>query len=118
MMILKWCRQLLDLVVFQDLYLDLFHDQPGIVLFYTRQIISQGLLGGISTLISLYHVDLLETVDQMLKDHIFNGFEAVRDEQCNHYGGICDNGVSEFRCSDYAVYTFRKTIDKTTPGME
>lgn len=27
------------------------------------------------------------------------------DEQCSLHGGVCDNGVCEFRCSDYAGYT-------------
>ena len=30
---------------------------------------------------------------------------AVCDEQCSLHGGVCDNGVCEFRCSDYAGYT-------------
>jgi hypothetical protein len=29
----------------------------------------------------------------------------VCDEQCSLHGGVCDNGVCEFRCSDYAGYT-------------
>lgn len=32
-------------------------------------------------------------------------FAAVCDEQCSLHGGVCDNGVCEFRCSDYAGYT-------------
>ncbi|KAG0610529.1 hypothetical protein M758_7G072700 [Ceratodon purpureus] len=27
------------------------------------------------------------------------------DEQCSLHGGVCDDGVCEFRCSDYAGYT-------------
>lgn len=27
------------------------------------------------------------------------------DEQCSLHGGVCDNGVCEFRCSDYAGYS-------------
>lgn len=30
---------------------------------------------------------------------------AICDEQCSLHGGVCDNGVCEFRCSDYAGYT-------------
>lgn len=30
---------------------------------------------------------------------------ATCDEQCSLHGGVCDNGVCEFRCSDYAGYT-------------
>lgn len=30
---------------------------------------------------------------------------AVCDEQCSLHGGVCDNGICEFRCSDYAGYT-------------
>ncbi|XP_061370658.1 uncharacterized protein LOC133313319 isoform X2 [Gastrolobium bilobum] len=30
---------------------------------------------------------------------------TVCDEQCSLHGGVCDNGVCEFRCSDYAGYT-------------
>lgn len=30
---------------------------------------------------------------------------AICDEQCSIHGGVCDNGVCEFRCSDYAGYT-------------
>ncbi|KAA8537669.1 hypothetical protein F0562_027341 [Nyssa sinensis] len=30
---------------------------------------------------------------------------SVCDEQCSLHGGVCDNGVCEFRCSDYAGYT-------------
>lgn len=33
------------------------------------------------------------------------GDTAVCDEQCSLHGGVCDNGVCEFRCSDYAGYT-------------
>lgn len=32
-------------------------------------------------------------------------YAAVCDEQCSLHGGVCDNGVCEFRCSDYAGYT-------------
>lgn len=31
------------------------------------------------------------------------------DEQCSLHGGVCDNGVCEFRCSDYAGYTCQKS---------
>lgn len=34
---------------------------------------------------------------------------AVCDEQCSLHGGVCDNGVCEFRCSDYAGYTCQNT---------
>lgn len=30
---------------------------------------------------------------------------AICDEHCSLHGGVCDNGVCEFRCSDYAGYT-------------
>lgn len=30
---------------------------------------------------------------------------AVCDEQCSLHGGVCDDGVCEFRCSDYAGYS-------------
>ncbi|CAA6653468.1 unnamed protein product [Spirodela intermedia] len=30
---------------------------------------------------------------------------AICNEQCSLHGGVCDNGVCEFRCSDYAGYT-------------
>lgn len=36
-------------------------------------------------------------------------YAAVCDEQCSLHGGVCDNGVCEFRCSDYAGYTCRNT---------
>ncbi|KAF7817552.1 Leishmanolysin-like peptidase [Senna tora] len=32
-------------------------------------------------------------------------YAAVCDEQCSLHGGVCDNGVCEFCCSDYAGYT-------------
>ena len=32
-------------------------------------------------------------------------FSAICDEQCSLHGGVCDNGVCEFRCSDYAGYS-------------
>lgn len=32
-------------------------------------------------------------------------YAAVCDEQCSLHGGVCDNGLCEFRCSDYAGYT-------------
>ncbi|KAK6115839.1 hypothetical protein DH2020_008108 [Rehmannia glutinosa] len=35
----------------------------------------------------------------------FGNLPAVCDEQCSLHGGVCDNGVCEFRCSDYAGYT-------------
>lgn len=30
---------------------------------------------------------------------------AICDEQCSLHGGVCDNGICEFRCSDYAGYS-------------
>ena len=30
---------------------------------------------------------------------------AMCNEQCSLHGGVCDNGICEFRCSDYAGYT-------------
>ena len=32
-------------------------------------------------------------------------FAASCDEQCILHSGVCDNGVCEFWCSDYAGYT-------------
>ena len=32
-------------------------------------------------------------------------FAASCDEHYSLHGGVCDNGVCEFRCSDYAGYT-------------
>ena len=32
-------------------------------------------------------------------------FATSCDEQCSLHGGVCDNGVCEFQCSDYVGYT-------------
>ena len=32
-------------------------------------------------------------------------FAASSDEQCSLHGGVCDNGVCEFWCSNYVGYT-------------
>lgn len=39
---------------------------------------------------------------------------AVCDEQCSLHGGVCDNGVCEFRCSDYAGYTCQNSSKLVT----
>ena len=36
------------------------------------------------------------------------------DEQCSLHGGVCDNGVCEFRCSDYAGYTCQNSSKLVT----
>ena len=59
------------------------------------------------TLISTGHAHLWKTIDKTLKDDIFNRYAAVCDEQCMHHGGVCDNRVCEFRCSDYVGYICR-----------
>jgi len=47
------------------------------------------------------------------KKFLFN-YTAICDEQCSLHGGVCDNGVCEFRCSDYAGYTCQNSSKLVT----
>lgn len=40
----------------------------------------------------------------LTKNHL-GMISAICDEQCSLHGGVCDNGICEFRCSDYAGYS-------------
>lgn len=53
-----------------------------------------------------YEIEVLDLVwSTILYLSIFVLYAAACDEQCSLHGGVCDNGVCEFRCSDYAGYT-------------
>ena len=42
----------------------------------------------ITTLTSLYHSDVWEILEKILRYDIFNGFAAFCAEKCSHHGGV------------------------------
>ncbi|KAL5987126.1 hypothetical protein ACLOJK_041122 [Asimina triloba] len=47
----------------------------------------------------------MENVTRKGSVNVRRGTLGLTAQQCSLHGGVCDNGVCEFRCSDYAGYT-------------